>query len=43
MRPALAYARSALARSVPLPSKLFSHNEQQSVWQSSAPEGSTSG
>ena len=32
-----------LARSVPLPPKLFSHNDQQSVWQSSAPEGATSG
>ncbi len=31
------------ARSVPLPPKLFSHNDQQSVWQSSLPEGSTSG
>ena len=31
------------ARSVPLPPKLFSHNDQQSIWQSSAPEGSTSG
>jgi uncharacterized protein (DUF1501 family) len=31
------------ARSVPLPPKLFSHNDQQSVWQSSAPEGSTVG
>lgn len=31
------------ARSVPLPPKLFSHNDQQSVWQSSSPEGSTSG
>jgi uncharacterized protein (DUF1501 family) len=31
------------ARSVRLPPKLFSHNDQQSVWQSSAPEGSTSG
>ena len=31
------------ARSVPLPPKLFSHNDQQSVWQSSQPEGSTSG
>jgi uncharacterized protein (DUF1501 family) len=29
--------------SVPLPPKLFSHNDQQSVWQSSAPEGATSG
>jgi len=32
-----------LANSVPLPPKLFSHNDQQSVWQSSAPEGATSG
>lgn len=31
------------AASVPLPPKLFSHNDQQSVWQSSQPEGSTSG
>ena len=31
------------AKSVPLPPKLFSHNDQQSVWQSSSPEGSTSG
>jgi uncharacterized protein (DUF1501 family) len=31
------------ARSVPTPPKLFSHNDQQSVWQSSAPEGSPSG
>jgi uncharacterized protein (DUF1501 family) len=31
------------ARSVPLPPKLFSHNDQQSVWQSSTPEGATSG
>lgn len=31
------------ARSVPLPPKLFSHNDQQSVWQSSAPEGAISG
>ena len=31
------------AKSVALPPKLFSHNDQQSVWQSSAPEGSTSG
>jgi uncharacterized protein (DUF1501 family) len=30
-------------RSVPLPPKLFSHNDQQSVWQSSSPEGATSG
>lgn len=27
----------------PLPPKLFSHNDQQSVWQSSSPEGSTIG
>jgi uncharacterized protein (DUF1501 family) len=32
-----------MAKSVPLPPKLFSHNDQQSVWQSSQPEGSTSG
>jgi uncharacterized protein (DUF1501 family) len=31
------------ARSVPLPPKLFSHNDQQSVWQAEAPEGATSG
>ena len=31
------------ARSVPLPPKLFSHNDQQSVWQSNLPEGATSG
>ncbi len=31
------------AGNVPLPPKLFSHNDQQSVWQSSLPEGSTSG
>lgn len=31
------------AKSVLLPPKLFSHNDQQSVWQSSAPEGATSG
>ena len=31
------------AASVPLPPKLFSHNDQQSVWQSSAPEGASSG
>nr|WP_295771718.1 DUF1501 domain-containing protein [Rhodoferax sp.] len=30
-------------KTVPLPPKLFSHNDQQSVWQSSAPEGATSG
>ncbi|MCX7170212.1 MAG: DUF1501 domain-containing protein [Proteobacteria bacterium] len=32
-----------LASSVPLPCKLFSHNDQQSEWQSSGPEGTTSG
>ncbi len=31
------------AQSVPLPPKLFSHNDQQSVWQSDLPEGATSG
>lgn len=31
------------AKSVPLPPKLFSHNDQQSVWQASSPEGATSG
>jgi len=31
------------AQSVPLPPKLFSHNDQQSVWQSSGAEGSTRG
>jgi uncharacterized protein (DUF1501 family) len=31
------------ARSVPLPPKLMSHNDQQSVWQSSAAEGATTG
>ena len=29
--------------SVPLPPKLFSHNDQQSVWQSSSPEGAKYG
>lgn len=32
-----------LARSVALPPKLLSHNDQQSYWQSSSPEGATSG
>lgn len=27
----------------PIPPKLFSHNDQQSIWQSSSPEGSTVG
>ena len=31
------------AASVPLPPKLFSHNDQQSFWQASNPEGATSG
>lgn len=31
------------AKSVKLPAKLFSHNDQQSTWQSSAPEGARSG
>ncbi|MBV8035259.1 DUF1501 domain-containing protein [Roseateles sp.] len=31
------------AQNVPLPPKLFSHNDQQSVWQSSSPEGATTG
>jgi len=30
-------------KSVPLPPRLFSHNDQQSVWQSSSPEGAISG
>ena len=30
-------------KSVPLPPKLFSHNDQQSFWQASNPEGATSG
>jgi len=31
------------AHSVPLPPKLFSHNDQQSVWQASVPEGAQYG
>jgi uncharacterized protein (DUF1501 family) len=31
------------ANSVPLPPKLFSHNDQQSYWQSQSPEGAASG
>ncbi len=31
------------AKTAPLPPKLFSHNDQQSVWQSSSPEGALSG
>ncbi|WP_295854695.1 DUF1501 domain-containing protein [uncultured Xylophilus sp.] len=34
---------SADRTTYPLPPKLFSHNDQQSVWQSSSPEGSTVG
>lgn len=34
---------SFLAQSVPLPPKLFSHNDQQSVWQAAAPEGAKFG
>lgn len=39
----LAEYRSADKARYPLPFGLFSHNDQQSVWQSSAPEGATSG
>ena len=35
--------RSPDRKNFPLPPKLFSHNDQQSVWQSSSPEGSTVG
>ena len=31
------------AKSVPLPPKLFSHNDQQSVWQAAMPEGAITG
>jgi uncharacterized protein (DUF1501 family) len=31
------------SKSVPLPPKLFSHNDQQSFWQASSPEGASSG
>ncbi|MFT4241902.1 MAG: DUF1501 domain-containing protein [Acidovorax sp.] len=31
------------AKTQPIPPRLFSHNDQQSVWQSSSPEGSTVG
>jgi uncharacterized protein (DUF1501 family) len=31
------------SRSVPLPAKLFSHNDQQSAWQSYGPEGAPAG
>lgn len=36
------YASSDRAR-YPIPPKLFSHNDQQSVWQSSSPDGATIG
>lgn len=39
----LAEFRSADRVRYPLPFGLFSHNDQQSVWQSSAPEGANSG
>jgi uncharacterized protein (DUF1501 family) len=32
-----------IARNVPLPPKLLSHNDQQSYWQASSPEGAASG
>lgn len=32
-----------LAKSVPLPPKLLSHNDQQNYWQACGPEGATSG
>ncbi len=34
---------SANRQAFPLPPKLFSHNDQQSIWQSSSGEGSTAG
>ena len=36
-------AEEALGGRVPLPPKLMSHNDQQSVWQSLSPEGARSG
>ncbi len=35
--------QSADRKTYPLPPKLFSHNDQQSIWMSSSPEGSTIG
>lgn len=35
--------QSADRKTYPLPPKLFSHNDQQSIWMSSSPEGSTVG
>jgi uncharacterized protein (DUF1501 family) len=35
--------KSTDRKTYPLPPKLFSHNDQQSIWQSSSPEGSTIG
>jgi uncharacterized protein (DUF1501 family) len=34
---------SSNRKDFPIPPKLFSHNDQQSIWQSSSPEGSTIG
>ncbi len=39
----LAQYKSSDRSTYPLPPKLFSHNDQQSIWQSSSPEGSTVG
>ncbi len=39
----LAQYKSSDRTTYPLPPKLFSHNDQQSIWQSSSPEGSTVG
>ncbi len=39
----LAQYRSSNRTLNPLPPNLFSHNDQQSIWQSSSPEGSTIG
>ena len=36
-------AEQALQNRVPLPPKLMSHNDQQSIWQALAPEGARSG
>ena len=38
-----ATAEDAKQRRVPLPPRLMSHNDQQSVWQSLSPEGASSG
>lgn len=39
----LAQYRDNDRKKYPLPPNLFSHNDQQSIWQSSSPEGSTKG